>query len=221
MKRAILLLLLLSIIGAVQGKTLYVTDTFKITMRSGESTGHKIVRMIPSGTPVTVLRTNSKSGYSKVNALDETGFVLTRQLMNEPSARNQLTECKDRLEQLQVAPDKLRSQLVKLDSEHKTLQSAHTELQDIKQQLEQELESIRRTASDAVRINNERNELRKTVAAMTRERENLKQENRDLRNQTAQHWFMIGAGVIIVGIILGLILPHLRFQRRKTSWGSL
>ena len=32
---------------------------------------------------------------------------------------------------------------------------------------------------------------------------------------------MIGAGVIILGMILGLLLPHLRFQRRKSSWGSL
>ena len=59
------------------------------------------------------------------------------------------------------------------------------------------------------------------VAALTRERENLKQENRDLSNRTTQNWFLIGAGVIIAGIVLGLILPHLRFQRRKTSWGSL
>ncbi len=221
MRNIILLLLSTAFCGAAIAKTLYVTDSFKITMRSGESTGHKIVRMIPSGTPVTLISTDRDSGYSKVTALGETGFVLTRQLMNEPSARNQLAEYKQRLDSLQETPDKLRAQLAALDAEHQDLRKAHVELQDLKQQLEQDLESIRRTASDAVRINNERNELRKTVAALTREREDLRQETRDLRNQTAQHWFMIGAGVIIVGIVLGLILPHLRFQRRKSSWGSL
>ena len=75
--------------------------------------------------------------------------------------------------------------------------------------------------ADAVRIANERNELRNSVRTLTRELEDVKQENRDLHNQTAQNWFMIGAGVIILGIILGLLLPHLRFQRRKSSWGSL
>jgi SH3 domain protein len=59
------------------------------------------------------------------------------------------------------------------------------------------------------------------VAQQTHQVENLKQENRELRNETNQRWFLIGGGVIIVGIILGLILPHLRFQRRKSSWGSL
>jgi SH3 domain protein len=220
-KTIVLLLCLGGYVGAAQGATMYVTDQFKITMRSGESTGHKIVRMLPSGTPVNVLSSNSATGYTKVEALGEVGFVLTRQLENEPSARDQVAKLRERLQALQAAPDQLHRDLAQLQSEHQTLQKTHRELERRKQQLEQELESIRRTASDAVRINNERNELRKNVAALTRERENLKQENRDLSNQTAQHWFMIGAAVVVVGIVLGLILPHLRFQRRKSSWGSL
>ncbi len=141
--------------------------------------------------------------------------------MDEPSPREQLGELKQRLQELQEAPDQLQSKLASLQTEHKALRQAHEELQTLKQQLQQELESIRNTAANAIRIGNERNGLRKTVAALTRERENLKQENRDLSNRTAQNWFLIGAGVIIAGIVLGLILPHLRFQRRKTSWGSL
>ena len=56
---------------------------------------------------------------------------------------------------------------------------------------------------------------------MTRELEDLKQQNRELENSTAQRWFLIGAGVIVGGILLGLILPHLRMRRRRDSWGSL
>jgi SH3 domain protein len=32
---------------------------------------------------------------------------------------------------------------------------------------------------------------------------------------------MIGAGVILVGVLIGLFLPHLSFRRRRGSWGSL
>ena len=221
MRKALLFLVCLGVLGVAEGATEYVTDSFKITMRRGPSTAHKIVRMLPSGTPVEVIGRDQETGYSHVRALGEEGYVLSRQLMREPSTRDQLAEVRERLRALQETPDKLRSQLVELQAAHQTLQKDHAQLERQKQQLEQELETIRRTASDAVRINNERNELRKSVAALTREREDLKQENRDLSNQTAQHWFLIGAGVVIVGIILGLILPHLRFQRRKSSWGSL
>ena len=80
---------------------------------------------------------------------------------------------------------------------------------------------MKHTSANALRIGRERDELRKSVATLTREVEDLKQQNRDLSNRKTQNWFLIGAGVIIVGILLGLILPHLRFQRRKSSWGSL
>ncbi len=221
MKQALLLLISLTLFGTAHGETRYVTDRLKITMRIGESTGHKIVRMLPSGAPVEVISRNPSTGYAKVKAEGSVGYVLNRQLMDEPSPREQLGELKQRLQELQEAPDQLQSKLASLQTDHKALSQAHQELQTLKQQLQQELESIRNSAANAIRIGNERNELRKIVATLTRERESLKQENRDLSNRSAQNWFLIGAGVIIAGITLGLVLPHLRFPRRKTPWGSL
>ncbi len=221
MKLAVFLILAFCYGSGLHAESRYVTDQFKITMRSGESTGHKIMRMLPSGLEVKILKENPASGYTQVIARGETGYVLTRQLMSQPSARDQVARLQSRLQDLQEAPEKLSGKLSALRGQYDDLNSAHKELTQIKLQLENELEGIRRTAADAVRINNERNELRKTVAALTRERENLKQANRDLTNQSTQRWFLIGAGVIILGIIIGLVLPHLRFQRRKSSWGSL
>jgi SH3 domain protein len=101
------------------------------------------------------------------------------------------------------------------------LQRAHSELQQIKDNIESELTSLQRTAANAVRISNERDDLRKQVIALTRETEDLKQEKRELENSSTQRWFLIGAGVVTGGILLGLILPRLRVRRRRDSWGSL
>ena len=200
----------------------YVTDQFKITLRSGESATHKILRMLPSGERLQLVSSNSNTGYSRVRTKDgREGYVLTRQLMNIPSARDRLSVAEKRLQELQQEPGRLSAKLAKLQEEHGKLQSQYTGLKQEKTSLDKELETIRRTASNAIRISNERNDLRKVVAEMTRQVENLKQENRELSNNTNQRWFLIGAGVIIGGIIIGLILPHLRFQRRKSSWGSL
>ena len=222
MKIIALALLALTAAGGAQAETRYVTDQLKITMRSGESTTHKIIRMLPSGYPVEVLETNQDSGYSRIQTSDgKTGFVLTRQLMKTPSARERLETAEARLQELQEEPGRLTTKLMTLQDEHQKLQGAHTEMTGERDRLAQELEAIQRTASNAIRISNERNELRKQVATLTRQVEDLKQENRELSNDTAQNWFLIGAGVIVGGIILGLILPHLRLQRRKSSWGSL
>jgi len=220
--KILLALVLLLSIGAVQAQNRYVTDQFQITLRSGESSGHKILRMLPSGEKLTLLKSNEQSGYSQVKAEDgKVGYVLTRQLMDVPSARDRLAKAEKRLQELQEEPGRLSSKLARLQDEFQKLQVKHKSLTEQKQKLDKELETIRRTASNAIRISNERNDLRKMVAQQTQQVENLKQENRELSNESNQQWFLIGGGVIIVGIILGLILPHLRFQRRKSSWGSL
>ncbi len=201
----------------------YVTDSFKIMMRTGESSSHKITRTLTSGTRVQLLSANSSTGYSKVRLADgKEGYVLTRQLLNNPVAKEQLETAMKRLEELQAAPGELSAKLSDLQARYAELETSHEALKSERDTLEQELSGIKRTASNAIRVTNERNELRQQVTELTREVEQLKQENRELSNDSAQDWFIIGAGVIIAGILIGLLLPHLRVQRRRSnsSWDS-
>jgi SH3 domain protein len=208
--------------AAAHAQTAYVTDEFRITLRSGESATHRILRMLPTGQRLEVLSQNAQTGYSKVRTPGgQEGFVLTRQLVDQPVARDRLAAAEAEVRALKAAPGELRSRLAQLTEEHRELQQAHNTLQREKTQVDQEFAALQRTASNSVRIANERNELRKRVTALTREVEDIKQLNRELENKTAQNWFLIGAGVVVGGIILGLILPHLRVRRRKSDWGSL
>jgi SH3 domain protein len=220
--QTLILLLCFALTSAAQAETRYVTDQFKITLRSGESASHRIVRMLSTGTPLQVLGSNEATGYTHVRTQDgKEGYVLSHQLLNTPVARDRLATMEARIKELETAPGELSARLASLQKEHDALQQAHTELQNIKQQVESELTALQRTAANAVRISSERNELRTQVAALTRETEDLKQEKRELQNSSAQRWFLIGAGVVTGGIILGLILPRLRIRRRRDSWGSL
>lgn len=220
--KTIITLLLILGSSTAFAKTAYVTDELKITMRTGASATHRIVRMLPTGQKLNVLSTNAANGYSKVRTdTGQTGYVLTRQLINNPVARDRLVAIEAEMKALKAAPGELSSRLAKLTEQHTALQRAHESLKQAKTQVDQEFAALKRTASNAVRIANERNELRKQVASMTREVADIKQQNRELENKTAQNWFLIGAGVVVGGIVLGLILPHLRVRRRKSSWGSL
>lgn len=221
MKKSIALLMTL-LAGAAFARPAYVTDELQVTVRTGESAQHRIVSMVKSGTQVNVVSHNPETGYSKVVLSGgREGYILTRQLLDEPVARDQLAALQAEVAALKTAPDELRDKLTALTREHKALQSAHTELQDIKRETEQELAALQRTSANAVRISNERNDLRKQVAELTRTAEELKAEKRELENNNAQRWFLIGGGVTTGGILIGLILPHLRIRRRKDSWGSL
>ena len=218
----LLFLLCLCSIGQTLAETRYVTDQSEITMRRGESTRYKIARMLPSGEAVEELAVNKSSGYSKIQTEDGTvGYVLTHQLQDEPAARSRLAEMEARLAELQQAPNQLTTKLTELQTEHDDLKIKYEEMEAEKERIEQELATIKQASAEVVRITEERAELRTSVADLTRQVANLQQENLDLGNQTSQRWFLIGAGTVGGGILLGFILPHLRLRRRKSSWGSL
>ena len=221
MKKIATLILILCA-GTALAQTAYVTDEVKITLRTGESATHRIIRMLPTGERLKVLSTNPETGYTKVRTeAGAEGYVLSRQLVDEPVARDRLAAAEAEVKSLKAAPGELSSRLASLIEEHNALKKEHEELKQAKTLVDQEFAALQRTSSNAVRIANERNELRKQVASMTREVEDIKQQNRELENKTAQNWFLIGGGVVVGGILLGLILPHLRVRRRKSSWGSL
>jgi len=142
------------------------------------------------------------------------GFVLNRRLLDHPVAREKLEA---EIAALKTIPDKPQR---KLTERHNRLIQEYESLQAEKKRIELELAALKRTSTNTVRITNERNELRKYVTELTRRNEELKQEKRELENNNTQRWFMIGGGVTIAGILIGLILPHLRLHRNKDSWGS-
>lgn len=220
--KKILLLTLLMLAHSVLAERAWVTDEFKITVRSGESSRHKIISMLSSGTAVSVLSRNKATGYTHMRLPNgKDGYVLTRQLLKQPVARDKLAALEKEVAALKTAPSELQRKLSEITKDYSELQRAHKELQAINKEMEQELAALKRTSANAVRISNERNDLRKQVAELTRTNEELKQEKRELENNSAQRWFMIGGGVTVAGILIGLILPHLRLRRRKDSWGSL
>lgn len=215
------IILLLSSFSAY-AETRYVTDQAKITMRSGESAKHRIIRMLPSGTAVNVLSTNSASGYSKIRLADgKSGYVLSRQLLNQPVARDRIVKLEQRIKELESTPGELSSKLAKLSKAHDELQRAHTALQSEKKSIQAELDELKHISANAVQIAQERKSLRKQVATMSRDLANQEQEVRELKNSSTQSWFLIGSGVLLGGILLGLVLPHLRVKKRRDSWGSL
>lgn len=209
--------------GAVWAKTAYITDQGEFHLRSGESTRYRIIRVLPSGTAVEVLSHNENTGYSRVRLADGTqGFILSRYLQDEPAARDHLAAMQARLDELQQAPDQLASKLSRLEEQHQKLVAEHEATLKRNEQLEQELLEIRRAAANVVNIAQERAALQEDVARLTRKVGELEQENLELRNRNSQDWFLTGAAVAGGGVLAGLILPHLRWRRRRRNyWSSL
>lgn len=221
MIRTLLMAMLLGITLTAQANTRYVSDELEIAMRSGTSTQHRILRMVPSGTSLVVLEEDKNSGYSRVRTPSGTeGWVLSRYLMTTPPARERLAATEQKLAELEIQSRQRMAKLSDRDKEFLNISEDLTKTKDENLKLAKQLSDIQRTAASALAIDAENKDLKNRLMQTEREQESLRQENQALHDRTARDWFMVGAGVVIVGIILGLILPRIRI-RKRSSWDSL
>ena len=194
----------------------WVTDQFEITLRSGPSTSNAIQLMVDSGTQLEVIERDAATGYSRVRTAGGTeGWVVSRYLMDEPSAREQLEKLTSQLTNANSEGASLNSQLVAIQSQYDAANRKIATLEDQNTALQQELDEIKRTAANVLAIDDQNRSLMDQLARSQIRVDTLEQENRQLGSQTTRYWFMTGALVMLVGIILGLWLPRIKWQRRS------
>jgi SH3 domain protein len=212
--------LTLALAGQAMGESRYVSDSLEITMRSGKGTSYGITRMLRSGTQVEVLEDDKNTGYTHVRTKSgKEGWVLSRFLMKTPAARDRLAAAEKSLAELELENRKLETTLAGLKNEKAALSKNLGSLDNQSRKVTQELAEIKRTASSALAIDSENKELKSRVVSVERQLQTLQQENESLKNRTARDWFMVGAAVVLLGIIVGLIIPRIRW-RKKSSWDT-
>lgn len=201
--------------------TRYVTDELTITLRSGENNTYRVIKSLPTGTSLEILSENPQSGYSKVKTSDGIeGYVLTRFLVDTVPAKQQLSTVREELEQLRAQPNKIEEQLAELQKKFNALNAKQSSLVIENSELKQRMNLIRKNASNVVSLMDERDKVKEQVNELTTEIDTLRLKNLELQNHSDKKWFMIGAGILAAGLILGLIIPKLGGGRRRTNWSS-
>jgi len=164
----------------------WVSDEFEIMMRTGPSTNNAIERVLSSGTPLAIVEVDAETGYSRVRTNAGTeGWV------------------------------SLTSQLDAVRGEYNSANNRIAVLEREKKSLEQELAEIKRTAANVLAIDRQNKDLRDELATTQIKVSTVEQENRELSGESTRTWFMTGALVLLVGVILGLWLPRIRWQKRS------
>ncbi len=194
----------------------WVSDQFEVMLRSGPSTNNAIQLMVGSGTELEVLERDPDSGYSRVRTQGGTeGWVLTRYLMSEPAARQQLQALAGQLTNAQASGSSLASQLEAIRGEQQEAERRIAALTQEKAALEQQLADIRRTAADVLAIDEQNRRLQQQLTDAEIRVDTLEQQNQTLSGQRDRNWFIAGASVLFAGMLLGIWLPRIRWRKRS------
>lgn len=219
MKKIVFLLISLMLGSPALAKTVYVTDSFEAPMRTGQTNAYRIIAYPKSGTAFEVLDVDEKTGYTKVKSSRGTeGWILTRYLVNTPVAKHrlaqtqkQLASLKDKNKQLLSGQSNAQKNASELSRENQSLKSANSKL-------EKELNYVKEVSGNTISINQRNQQLIEENQQLKNKIDLLTSDNDRLKGDANNQFFMLGAGAILLGLILGLVLPSLKPKRKDTGW---
>ena len=109
--------------------------------------------------------------------------------------------------------------LANAQDDNQALIAQNTSLTAKLKNITEELDNIKRVSSDAVNIANKNSKLETEVQQLLLQLDDIRIQNKSLKDQSEQQWFMLGVGAIVLGLFLGWLLSK-RSGSRRQSWGS-
>jgi SH3 domain protein len=212
--------MLVLVLGAgAAAETRYVSDRTIVELRRGPSTDYLILRNLEAGEQVEILEQNRETGYSRIRVVDQgsEGWILTRYLTAEPIARERLAvaerdlaAARERVAALEAQVDQLTTDLTGARHELEQTRTSHGTVS-------KELADIRIASANAVEMRDQNTRLQQRLIDRDREVEVLSADNARLAGRNDQNWFIVGAAVLLAGIVVGLVAPSLR-RKRRSDW---
>lgn len=220
MRHLIVLFVLSMSCVSVSAQTAYVSDTFYVPIRSGAGNQFRIVHSgIRTGTQMTLLEETEEWSLIRTDGGLE-GWIPNQYVSKEPTARLQLGTTQARLTQATQKITELETELKKLRAEHKDLSTSSSEQLKERDQYAEELRNIRALSSDAINLNQRYQDLLEKHELVQTEFDAVRAENDRLKaNQTINQW-LFGAGLVVFGMILMLILPAFVRNKRHSDWAN-
>lgn len=203
-------------------QTRYISDVVLVPVRSGAGNQYRIIHSgIKSGTKMTVLEEDPSGAWTKIRTeRGMEGWVPSQYLTETPTAELQLDKAQSTLNAALQRAQALEERLQTLQTQHQALSKQATADSQERDAYAEELRQLKALSADAVNLNQRYKELLERHELIQTEFDAIKAENDRLKaDQTINQW-LFGAGLMILGMILMLILPALRPKKRHSEWAG-
>ncbi|WP_154171376.1 TIGR04211 family SH3 domain-containing protein [Vibrio metoecus] len=201
MKKLFCMVLLSMLAAPTFAQDRYIADKLFTYMHSGPSNQYRILGSIDAGEKVKLLDVNKESGYSQIaDERGRTGWVESRFVTREISTALRLPALEKELAEVK---NQLANARQNADSE-KTGLAESLELRN------QQIADLERSYGDiSKQLTESQTEIRELRAKLDTQKEDL-----------LLKYFTYGGGVAGIGLLLGLVLPHIipRRKRHPAGW---
>ncbi len=181
--------------------TRYVVDSHKFNLRSIPAHNGKILAMLPSGTRVRTLKV--EKGWSKVTYKGKTGWIVSSFLMPTPAYKDRFAALEESMQKIETENRELKD---KWNTSSKSETSLSKDLSSRKRKietLEKEYAAFKKKSANYITLQGQYDSLVNSMDSTKLKNDTLLVENKELLQSEAKMWFLIGAGIILLGFIFG------------------
>jgi len=198
----------------VLASSLYVAPTAQIAIRRGQGTEYKIVAMVKDGVKVEVIE--ESEFYKKVRtSTGREGWVLSRFLSPNPPLDSVVEKLREEKKTWQGKSTTLNQKIEELTLSLNTTQEELNNLRREREELGHDYETLQRDTADVVQIKQDLERTAGENGTLLEKLAVVEEQYNGLKKDSTMYWFLAGAGVLVVGIILGKMPGPSR--RRKSS----
>jgi len=197
----------------VLAKSKYISDTMKVTMRTGPGNDRKIISLLRIGKKVEVLKVGDEWTLVRLDNGKE-GWVINRFLTDKIPSDIELKILKSKHEALMAKAARIQEESSLLKAENKKLSTEFAVSRKKLQKTSNNYEALKRESKEFLELQSKFKASSSKLAEQTKKAEKFEEElTRLLWNQNIK-WFLGGAGVLILGFIIGFSTKR---QRRRSS----
>jgi SH3 domain protein len=203
----------LSVTAAVgMAETVYVTENFEITMRTGPGVDRKIISLIQSGNGLQVLE--KEKDWSRVKTRNgKEGWVLNRYLTPNEPCEMVLGRVKQEYAAMGVKYEQMKTQLDDLRQSKKTTDTDLSQSRQERDQLSAAYESLKKESSEFLQLKEKHKQVVAELEAEKTKSAKLDEENMQMKRSRIIQWVLTGGGIMLIGFFIGIFSSSRRKSR--------
>jgi len=191
----------------------YVSDAVKVTMRTGPGNDRKIISLLRVGTKVEVVQPGDEWTLVRL-ANEKEGWVINRFLTDKIPSDIELKILKSKYQALKDSASQMQEKNSLLKAENEKLTTEFTVSRKKLQKTTNDYEDLKTESKEFLKLQSKFKAASSKLAEQTKKAEKFEDElTKLLWNQNIK-WFLSGAGVLILGFIIGFSAKR---QRRRSS----
>ncbi|WP_086931316.1 TIGR04211 family SH3 domain-containing protein [Agarilytica rhodophyticola] len=217
----VIALLFLSLTSAVSAQqTVYVSDVLYVPLRSGAGVEYRIINAaMKSGTALTRLEESGDKVWLKVRtSAGVEGWIRNQYITQNTTAQIKLDRANARLARLEKENQELKASNTDLTQKNTNLSSTAQSETQSRTEMSRELEKIKQLSAGAIELDRRYQDLLQKYEMTQTQRDSLLADNENMKDDQRLSFLMYGAGILILGMLLAVILPALKPKKRYSEW---